>query len=112
MNFSFWFFRQPESWPSIIYSTVQVLKLLQGHGESVKWAKLEVSTSEDIDSLDDDEVAEPDANIRSHLSLALLDIEDDSTSVSSTDQTLEPASSNTSFEDCLQGRWSRSSSFD
>jgi len=92
---------------------MQVLKILQGDEETVKWAKSKVSTSEEIDELDDDdEVVQPDANIRSHLNLALLDIEDDSTSFSSTEQTLDFVSSNTSLDDYLQGRWSRSSSFE
>lgn len=89
-----------------------VLKLLQGDDETIKWAKSKVSASEEVDPLDDDDVAETDANIRSHLNLALLDIEDDSTSVSSTEPSIDFVSSNTSLEDCLQGRWSRSSSFD
>lgn len=43
-------------------------------------------------------------NIKSHLNLALLDLEDDSVSASSDEQSLE-------IEDYLQKRWSRSSSF-
>ncbi|ONK73287.1 uncharacterized protein A4U43_C04F29360 [Asparagus officinalis] len=90
-----------------------VLKLLKGDEETVKWAKSRVSSPEEIETLDDDdEVAQPDSNLRSHLNLALLDVEDDSTSVSSTEQTLDFVSSNTSLDDYLQGRWSRSSSFD
>lgn len=90
---------------------MQVLKLLQGDDESVKWAKSRVSASGESDCLDD-EVMQPDVVLRSHLNLALLDIEDDSTSVSSTEQTLDFVSSNTSLDEYLQGRWSRSSSFD
>ena len=97
---------------------MQVLKILKGDEETVKWAKSKVSTSEEIDGVDDDddddddEVVHTDANIRSHLNLALLDIEDDSTSISSTEQTIDFVSRNTSFDDNLQGSWSRSSSFD
>lgn len=91
---------------------MQVLKLLQGDKETVKGAKSKVNTSEDIDLLDYDEVVQQEAILRSHLNLALLDIEDDSASVSSTEQALEFVSSNSSFEDYMQARWSRSSNFD
>lgn len=47
----------------------------------------------------------PSSNLQSHLNLALLDVEDDSLSLSSIEQSV-------SLEDYLQGRWSRSSSFD
>lgn len=47
----------------------------------------------------------PRSNLQSHLNLALLDVEDDSLSLSSIEQSV-------SLEDYLQGRWSRSSSFD
>ncbi|XP_073004298.1 uncharacterized protein [Typha latifolia] len=88
-----------------------VLKLLQGDEDVVKWARLEVSASEGFDGLDG-EVMIPDANIRSHLNLALLDIEDDSLSISSTEQTIDSLSVCTSMEDYAKERWSRSSSFD
>lgn len=94
-----------------------VLKLLQGEEETIKWAKLKACISEEKDDMEDNEndnveVTQHNVNLRSHLNLALLDIEDDSTSVSSTEQTLDPISSNTSLDDYFQGRWSRSSSFD
>lgn len=44
------------------------------------------------------------SNLRSHLNLALLDVEDSSLSMSSVEEL--------SLEDYLRGRWSRSSSFD
>lgn len=44
-------------------------------------------------------------NIQSFINLALLNVEDHSLSSSSTEQTI-------SVEDYLQGRWSRTSSFD
>ncbi|KAF6167124.1 hypothetical protein GIB67_029762 [Kingdonia uniflora] len=77
-----------------------VLKLLQGDLEVTKWAKQHISASEEFD-----DESFPPPNIQSHLNLALLDIEDDSVSISSVDQSV-------SLEDYLQGRWSRSSSFD
>ncbi|KAJ0026406.1 hypothetical protein Pint_08089 [Pistacia integerrima] len=80
-----------------------VLKLLQGDTDVTKWARLQVNASEESDMLDDE--ACPRSNLQSHLNLALLDVENDSFSMSSIEQSV-------SLEDYLQGRWSRSSSFD
>ncbi|KAF8011114.1 hypothetical protein BT93_J1662 [Corymbia citriodora subsp. variegata] len=79
-----------------------VVKLLHGDVDVVKWAQLQVS-SDQSDAVDDEACAHP--NIQSHLNLALHDLEDDSSSVSIIE-------SNVSLEDYLKGRWSRSSSFD
>ncbi|KAF2284465.1 hypothetical protein GH714_022056 [Hevea brasiliensis] len=79
-----------------------VLKLLQGDEEVTNWARQQVSVSEEVDTVDGE--AFP-TNILSHLNLALLDLEDDSLSISSTEQGV-------SLEDYLQGKWSRTSSFD
>lgn len=79
------------------------MKLLQGDVEVIKWARLQVHAWEESDILDDE--ACPRSNLQSHLNLALLDVEDDSLSMSSIEQTV-------SLEDYLKGRWSRSSSFD
>ncbi|XP_062101763.1 protein kinase STUNTED [Humulus lupulus] len=81
-----------------------VVKLLQGDPEITKWARLQVLDVKEADIVDEDE-AFPRSNLQSHLNLALLDVEDDSLSMSSIDQRV-------SLEDYLQGRWSRSSSFD
>ncbi|KDP32865.1 hypothetical protein JCGZ_12157 [Jatropha curcas] len=91
--------RSPRARPQISL----VLKLLQGDTEVMKWARLQVNTAEEPEMLDDDVC--PRSNLRSHLNLALLDVEDDSLSLSSNEQTV-------SLEDYLQGRCSRSSSFD
>lgn len=80
-----------------------ILKLLQGDADASKWARLQVNALEESDMLDDESY--PASNLQSHLNLALLDVEDDSLSMGSLDQTV-------SLEDYLQGRWSRSSSFD
>ncbi|XVE60268.1 hypothetical protein DITRI_Ditri05aG0115300 [Diplodiscus trichospermus] len=80
-----------------------VVKLLEGDAEVTKWARLQVNALEGSDTLDDE--ACPRSNLQSHLSLALLDVEDDSLSMSSIEQSV-------SLEDYLKGRWSRSSSFD
>lgn len=81
-----------------------MLKLLQGDPDVTNWARLQVNTSKEEETVDDDE-AFPRSNLQSHLNLALLDVEDDSLSMSSIEQSV-------SLEDYLQGRWSRSSSFD
>ncbi|KAK2981473.1 hypothetical protein RJ640_017003 [Escallonia rubra] len=93
-----------------------VLKLLQGDLEVLKWARLQVNASEGSDAvkqimntLDCSDALEDEdfshSNLKSHLNLALLDVEDSSLSMSSIEQSV-------SLEDYLRGRWSRSSSFD
>ncbi|KAM0042190.1 putative protein kinase RLK-Pelle-RLCK-VI family [Helianthus debilis subsp. tardiflorus] len=76
-----------------------VLKVLHGDVEVTKWARLEVGSDARV------QVSEEESNIRSHLNLALLDVEDSSLSMSSVEESV-------SLEDYLRGRWSRSSSFD
>lgn len=78
-----------------------ILKLLKGDKYVEEWVK-------DPESQDnnDDEVY-PNSSAELHLSLALLDVEDDTTSYSSLEQ-----SNSLSSEEYLKGRWSRSSSFD
>lgn len=68
----------------------------------MKWARQQVSGSEELDAVDGEMIS---TNIQSHLNLALLDLDDDSLSISSGEQSI-------SVEDYLQGRWSRLSSFD
>ncbi|KAK7316937.1 hypothetical protein RJT34_00766 [Clitoria ternatea] len=79
-----------------------IVKLLHGDEEVIKWAGQEVNAPQEFDVLDEEPVP---TNIQSHLNLALLDLDDDTVSISSTEQSV-------SLEDYLQGRWSRSSSFD
>lgn len=88
----------------------QVLKLLQGDDDVFKWARSQISTSEGPDELDD-ELTDMKSIIQSHLNLALLDVDDDSLSISSTEQTVDFLTTNTSTEDCSKEGWSRSSSF-
>ncbi|MBA0772211.1 hypothetical protein Gotri_007627 [Gossypium trilobum] len=78
-----------------------ILKLLLGNQEVTNWAEQQVRTSEEVDVSDEELYP---TNIESHLNLALLDLEDDSVSASSDEQSLE-------IEDYLQKRWRRSSSF-
>ncbi|KAL6515503.1 hypothetical protein OROHE_018537 [Orobanche hederae] len=91
-----------------------VLKLLHGDAEVVKWARLQVNASEGSHIKVDDnspEGAEIDdetpsqCNLQSHLNLALLGVDEYSSSISSIEQ-------NVLLEDYLRGRRSRSSSFD
>ncbi|CAN6681615.1 hypothetical protein ACFX13_017548 [Malus domestica] len=80
-----------------------IVKLLQGDADVTKWSRLQVHAMEESDVLENETC--PRSNLQSHLNLALLDVEDDSLSMSSIEQTV-------SLEDYLKGRWSRSSSFD
>ncbi|KAG6388640.1 hypothetical protein SASPL_150072 [Salvia splendens] len=91
----------------------QVLKLLRGDHEAVKWARLQVNASEgpvhsnSVEGCDaiDDETMSQSNSMQSHLDLAMLGVEEDLLSVSSIEQRV-------SLEDYLRGRWSRSSSLD
>ncbi|OIV92254.1 hypothetical protein TanjilG_00272 [Lupinus angustifolius] len=90
--------RAPRSRPEISL----ILKLLQGDEEVTRWAEQEVSAPQEFDGADGEPVA---INIQSHLNLALLDLNDDAFSTSSTAQ-------NISLENHLLGRWSDSSCSD
>ena len=81
------------------YYATQVLKLLQGDDETIAWARSQVTASFDGS---DEETSTPDANMQSHLSLALLGVEED--------DTLSRCSS--TVDTSADGYWSRSSSFD
>ncbi|XP_042408496.1 inactive protein kinase SELMODRAFT_444075-like [Zingiber officinale] len=74
-----------------------VLKLLQGDNEVVECARAEVSSHFDVEG---DEIFNLESDIRSHLTLALLDVDNGTNSVSST--------ASTSVENYLQWTWSRS----
>lgn len=82
---------------------LQVVKLLQGDVDVTKWSRQQMNGVGDCNTVDD-EVC-PRSDIQSHLNVALLDVDDDSLSLSSVEQSI-------SLEEYLQGRWSRSSSFD
>ncbi|KAL7156426.1 hypothetical protein ABFS83_02G008200 [Erythranthe nasuta] len=86
----------------------QILNILLGE-ECVDGSKQKCGNYEDQENQDgnDDEVY-PDSSAESHLSLAFLDVNDNSTSFSSLDQN-SPLSS---IEEYLKTRWSRSSSLD
>ncbi|XP_038997878.1 probable receptor-like serine/threonine-protein kinase At5g57670 isoform X2 [Hibiscus syriacus] len=78
-----------------------IVKLLQGDQEVTNWAQQQVKESEEVDIADDELYP---TNMECHLNLALLDLEDDSLSTSSNEQSFQ-------IEDYLQKRWSHSSSF-
>ncbi|KAM3238323.1 putative receptor-like serine/threonine-protein kinase isoform X1 [Capsicum annuum] len=106
--------RAPRARPQMSID-LQVSKLLKGDAETTKWVRLQVNGSEGSDTrlpinamegadmLEDDTFSQ--SNLRSHLNLAFLGVEEDSLSMSSIEH-------NVSLEDYLRGRWSRSSSFD
>ena len=91
--------------------THQVLKLLEGDNDILKWARSQVGLSCESSNSDEFVMTPPaprsNANIQSYINLA-FDVDDDSASVSSNDF----IAANTSLEEYLKGRWSRSSSFD
>lgn len=85
-----------------------VLKLLDGDNDILKWARSQVGLSYESDG-DEGVVTPPEnnTNIQSYINLA-FDVDDDSACVSSNDF----ITANTSLEEYIRGRWSRSSSFD
>ncbi|XWS40194.1 hypothetical protein CRYUN_Cryun18bG0119800 [Craigia yunnanensis] len=82
----------------------EILELLREEKAVEKWAETQNENTESEDH-NDDEVY-PNSRAELHLSLAMLDVDDDSTSFSSMEQ-----SSNLSMEEYLKERCSRSSSF-
>ncbi|KAF0888169.1 hypothetical protein E2562_010860 [Oryza meyeriana var. granulata] len=96
--------RSPQRRPSI----ANVLKLLNGDGDAVRRARSQAGLPIGDDA-DDGDVDPPEKkDIQSYINLALLDVDDDSASVSSGDFT----TANMSLEEYTKGRWSRSSSFE
>ncbi|KAK9129429.1 hypothetical protein Sjap_009916 [Stephania japonica] len=82
----------------------EILELLAGEKDVKEWTGLHANDPEFVNQVDDE--AYPDSNLESHLDLAMLDVDDDTTSHSSIER-----NSHHTFEDYLKGRWSRSSSF-
>lgn len=83
----------------------QILSMLRGE-EYLDGARPKCDDDQENEDENDDEVY-PDSSAESHLSLAFLDINENSTSFSSIDQ-----NSPLSVEEYLKKRWSRSSSLD
>ncbi|KAB2045857.1 hypothetical protein ES319_D01G191700v1 [Gossypium barbadense] len=83
----------------------QILELLRGEKEVEKWGETPNEEMESQEQHDDDEVY-PNSRPELHLSVAMLDVDEDCTSFSSMEQ-----SSNFSTDEYLKERWSRSSSF-
>ncbi|XVE48858.1 hypothetical protein DITRI_Ditri01bG0035500 [Diplodiscus trichospermus] len=82
----------------------KILELLKGEKSVEKWSEAQNENTESQDQ-NDDEVY-PNSSTDLHLSVAMLDVDDDSTSFCSMEQ-----SSSLSVEEYLKERWSRSSSF-
>lgn len=61
------------------------MKVLQGDEEVTRWAKQLVRTSEEVDALDEEAFY---SNIKSHVNVALLELEDDLFSISSSDKSV------------------------
>ncbi|XP_048234219.1 protein kinase STUNTED isoform X2 [Ricinus communis] len=83
----------------------EVLKLLRGDKDAATWVTLRNKDLDDPEKDLDDEVY-PNSSPELHLNLALLDVDDDSTSFSSLEQ-----GNILYMEEYLKERWSRSSSF-
>ncbi|KAG5247935.1 kinase family protein [Salix suchowensis] len=84
----------------------EILKLLRGDKELEKWTNPQNKDPWDPENQDNDDEVYPSSSAELHLSLALLDVDDDSTSSSSLEQV-----NNLSLEEYVKDRWSRSSSF-
>ncbi|KAJ3701764.1 hypothetical protein LUZ61_005469 [Rhynchospora tenuis] len=99
--------RTPQSRPHI----TMVLKLLKGDKDMLKWARSQITgVSAGSEAVENEIIGIRDNKIQSYINLAFLDLDDDSASVSSVDN-LDFITANTSLEEYLKGRWSRSSSF-
>ncbi|KAF6170724.1 hypothetical protein GIB67_015676 [Kingdonia uniflora] len=85
----------------------QILKLLLGEKDVEEWVLIHAISDEEEDDIQDGEELSPESSMESHLGIAMLDVDGESTSFSSIEQT-----SHYTLQDYLKGRWSRSSSFD
>lgn len=85
----------------------EILKLLRGDKDVQELETPQTKDSEDPENQgDNDDEVYPNSSAELHLSLALLDVDDDCTSFSSMEQ-----GSNISLEEYLKERWSQSPSF-
>ncbi|KAJ4795232.1 Protein kinase superfamily protein [Rhynchospora pubera] len=99
--------RTPQSRPHI----TMVLKLLKGDKDMLTWARSQITgVSAGGEAEENEIIGIRNDNIQSYINLAFLDLDDDSASVSSVDNS-DFITANTSLEEYLKGRWSRSSSF-
>lgn len=92
----------------------RILKILRGEVDDLNyWPKRQLSMSKDMDELVEDEYGSNHggSDIQTHLSLAMLGVDDDIASVSSPEQSEELLHASRSLEDYFRGRFSRSSSF-
>nr|XP_011457943.1 PREDICTED: receptor-like cytosolic serine/threonine-protein kinase RBK1 isoform X3 [Fragaria vesca subsp. vesca] len=85
----------------------QIVNLLKGDQDVEMYVNPPYFDVEDTENRDDnDDEVYPNSSAELHLNLALLDVDDNTTSFSSVEH------STRSWEEYLEGRWSRSSSFD
>ncbi|WOL05942.1 putative receptor-like serine/threonine-protein kinase [Canna indica] len=83
----------------------EILRLLQGEEDVDEWMRCHTEVTSNRLDCEDDEPYKC-SSIRSHLSVALLDVEDDASFTSFEQSNLG------SLDDYIRDRWSRSSSFD
>lgn len=91
----------------------RILKLLQGEDERTDWAWCQNTMIKDMDTSDEDDIVENQGghDIQTHLTLAMLGVDDDTVSLSSTDHSVGILPTNNSLEDYGLRRCSNSSSF-
>lgn len=79
----------------------RILKLLQGEDETTDWARCQNSMIKDMDTSDEDDLVENQGghDIQTHLTLAMLGVDDDMVSLSSTDHSVGILQTNNSLED-------------
>nr|DAD41667.1 TPA_asm: hypothetical protein HUJ06_015990 [Nelumbo nucifera] len=85
----------------------EILEVLKGVKDVEEWGNSCVEAPTESDDQEGDEVYLESSSVDSHPSLALLDVDDGATSYNSVEQNFQ-----SSMEDYLKGRWSRSSSVD
>ena len=93
----------------------QILKLLQGEGDELNyWTKRKLANSKDIDQVVEDEYAENSGScdIQTHLTFAMLGVDDDVVSNSTPGQSLDLSPAKKNLEYYLYGNYNRSTSFD
>ncbi|KAH9307982.1 hypothetical protein KI387_035893 [Taxus chinensis] len=93
----------------------RILKILRGETDDLSyWSKRRLLMSKDMDETVEDDYGANygGSDIQTHLTLAMLWVDDDIASVSSPDQSVDLLHQNKTLEDYFRDRYSRSSSFD
>jgi len=92
--------------------SLQILQVLSGnHDENLStcMSSSDAMSTSDSEEVDTHKYVSDDSNIRSHLALAMMGVDDDATSQCSV---VDIPHSNKYLEEYLEGRFSRSASFE